>query len=75
MQTAKVFKNGQSQAIRLPKEFRFKGRQVSIQKVGYAVILTPTLRSWDKLLKSIERFPDEIELYRDEADYREKERF
>ena len=41
MMTAKLFENGRSQAVRLPKEFRFNGNEVSINKVGDAVILLP----------------------------------
>ena len=39
--TAKLFKNGRSQAVRLPKEFRFKGNQVKIRKEGDKIILEP----------------------------------
>lgn len=39
--TAKLFINGQSQAVRLPKEFRFVGDQVIIKRVGRAVMLLP----------------------------------
>jgi len=39
MDTAKLFQNGQSQAVRLPKEFRFAGEEVFIKKVGHTVIL------------------------------------
>jgi antitoxin VapB len=38
---AKLFQNGRSQAVRLPKEFRFKGREVSVRREGDAVILEP----------------------------------
>jgi antitoxin VapB len=38
---AKIFMNGRSQAVRLPKEFRFKGEEVSIRKEGDTVILEP----------------------------------
>ena len=41
MQTAKLFPNGQSQAVRLPKEYRFEGDRVYIQRVGEAVVLLP----------------------------------
>lgn len=40
-QTARLFTNGNSQAVRLPKEFRFEGDEVIIKKVGSAVILLP----------------------------------
>ena len=39
--TAKLFKNGRSQAVRLPKEFRFEGTEVKIRKEGEKVILEP----------------------------------
>ncbi len=39
--TAKLFKNGRSQAVRLPKAFRFKGTEVKIRKEGEKVILEP----------------------------------
>ena len=41
MQTARVFNNGNSQAVRLPKEFRFNDDEVIIKKVGGAVLLIP----------------------------------
>ncbi len=40
-QTAKLFKSGRSQAVRLPKAFRFEGKQVRIRRDGDAVILEP----------------------------------
>ena len=39
--TAKLFQNGRSQAVRLPKAFRFKGTEVKIRKEGNTVILEP----------------------------------
>ncbi|MBT4610326.1 MAG: AbrB/MazE/SpoVT family DNA-binding domain-containing protein [Gemmatimonadetes bacterium] len=45
--TAKLFQNGRSQAVRIPKEFRFKGTEVSIRKEGDMVILEPLeSRDW-----------------------------
>ena len=42
---AKLFQNGRSQAVRLPKEFRFKGTEVKISKQGDKVILEPVKRT------------------------------
>jgi antitoxin VapB len=39
--TGKIFKHGRSQAVRLPKEFRFQGSEVRLSKVGDKVILEP----------------------------------
>lgn len=46
-QTAKLFWNGRSQAIRLPSEFRFEGKEVFIRREGEDVILSPKPASWD----------------------------
>lgn len=59
MKTAKLFKNGDSQAVRLPKEFRFRGDEVFIKRVGSAVVLLPKAKSWDALIESLKKFsPD-----------------
>ena len=47
--TAKVFMTGPSQAVRLPKEFRFASREVRIRKEGSAVILEPLPEDWSWL--------------------------
>jgi len=41
MQTAKLFKNGRSQAVRLPKEFRFEGQEVYVRREGSSIVLSP----------------------------------
>lgn len=46
MNTAKVFWSGRSQAVRLPKEFRFAGETVRIRRHGSAVILEPVEQDW-----------------------------
>ncbi len=60
MKTAKLFKNGDSQAVRLPKEFRFTGDEVLIKRVGSAVVLLPKAKSWDTLVQSLEKFPPDF---------------
>ena len=60
MRTAKLFKNGRSQAVRLPKEFRFEGTQVFIKKVGNMVVLIPEQDSWQTLFDSLEQFSDDF---------------
>ena len=57
MKTAKLFRNGDSQAVRLPKEFRFEGTEVLIKRVGNAVVLLPQAHSWDSLIASLDKFP------------------
>lgn len=56
MQIAKVFINGRSQAIRLPKEFRFSGSDVFIKKIGKMVILLPKDDPWASLINSLDQF-------------------
>lgn len=46
MATAKVFWSGRSQAVRLPKDFRFDAGEVSIRRRGASVILEPMARDW-----------------------------
>ena len=64
MDTAKVFMSGRSQAVRLPKEYRFEGNEVLIKRVGDAVVLLPRTRSWDTLFQSLEQFEPGFELKR-----------
>jgi antitoxin VapB len=44
---AKVFRNGASQAVRLPREFRFDAEEVCIKRIGSAVLLFPKDAAWD----------------------------
>ncbi|MEJ5187929.1 type II toxin-antitoxin system VapB family antitoxin [Treponema sp. J25] len=60
MQTAKLFRNGRSQAVRLPKEYTFKGEDVFIQKVGEAVILFPKDRVWETFLEGLDGFTEDF---------------
>ena len=56
METAKLFLNGRSQAVRLPKEFRFEGDEVFIKKVGDSVVLIPYHDPWNTLVLSLKMF-------------------
>jgi antitoxin VapB len=60
MQVAKLFKNGSSQAVRLPKEFRFSGEQVYIKKVSNGVLLLPHDDSWQMLYDALDQFSDDL---------------
>jgi antitoxin VapB len=60
MKTAKLFRNGQSQAVRLPKEFRFEDDYVFIKKSGNAVSMIPAKGSWNDLIQSLEKFSDDF---------------
>ena len=59
MKTAKLFPNGRSQAVRLPKEFNMEGDAVYVKKSGNAVILLPLKGAWDNMFNAINEFsPD-----------------
>jgi antitoxin VapB len=54
MATAKLFKTGRSQAVRLPKEFRFEGKEVRIRRVGQGVMLEPMKTDADELFRKLD---------------------
>jgi antitoxin VapB len=60
METAKLFQNGQSQAVRLPKKYRFPGDKVLIRRIGNAVVLSPYQDAWETLFESLEQFSDDF---------------
>jgi len=60
VETAKVFENGKSQAVRLPKKFRLSGSEVFVQRLGEAVILTPRETVWETFLNGINGFTEDI---------------
>jgi len=66
MQTAKLFNNGRSQAVRLPKNYRFSGNDVFIKKIGKMVILLPKDDPWSPLVDSLEQFTDDFMDSRDQ---------
>jgi len=73
MKTAKLFQNGQSQAVRLPKEFRLPGEAVYIKKQGSAVVLIPQVNSWDSLFESLEKFSADYMVDRDQPEQQERD--
>ena len=73
MKVAKLFKNGQSQAVRLPKEFRFEGTQVYIKRVGNAVLLLPEQDSWQLLFDSLNQFSDDFMESREQPQQQNRE--
>ena len=67
MKTAKLFKNGQSQAVRLPKEFRFEGTSVYIGRLGNYVVLVPRHEPWKSMFAATKRFSDDFMAERDQG--------
>ena len=60
MKTAKLFQNGKSQAVRLPREYRFEGKEVLIKKIGESVILIPKKDYWVELFASLDNFSEDF---------------
>ncbi len=61
MDTAKLFKNGRSQAVRLPKQYSLPGHEVYVKRLSNVVVLIPKQGNpWQPLLDSLEKFSDEV---------------
>lgn len=60
MTTAKLFKNGQSQAVRLPKEYRFVGSEVGVTRLGELVVLYPKEQRDNLFFSSLGNFTDDF---------------
>jgi antitoxin VapB len=59
METAKLFVNGRSQAVRLPKAYRFEGNEVYIKKISEGVLLIPTDQSiWDIWEQNLRKYDE-----------------
>src|SRR5690349_14879079 len=76
MQTAKLFKNGRSQAVRLPKEFRFEGDEVYVRREGRSVVLTPKdsikvgkWGEWQDFFDALDSFDPDFPLERHQPEH------
>jgi len=56
----KVFKSGNSQAVRIPKEFHLEGGEVEIRRKGESLILRSKKQSWAALIDSLKKFTDDF---------------
>jgi len=59
MTTAKLFKNGRSQAVRLPREFRFEGDRVRVRRVGSGVLIEPIFTNVTEWFAELDRLATE----------------
>lgn len=72
---AKVFRNGRSQAVRLPKEMRVESEEVYIEKIGHSLIITPKEKCrWDSMRKALEELSG-LELEREQPPLQQRELF
>lgn len=60
METAKVFENGRSQAVRLPKKYRFSANEVVVQRLGSSLVLTPKDKLWETFVNGINGFTEDF---------------
>ena len=60
METAKIFSNGGSQAVRLPKKFRFNTDEVIVQQLGNAILLVPKDALWDTFMDGVNGFTNDV---------------
>ena len=65
---AKPLKYGQIQAARLPEQFRFEGKAVSIQKIGDSVVLSPINDNWDSFFEAAADFAPDFMLDREQGE-------
>lgn len=73
MRTAKLFQNGQSQAVRLPKEYRFNGKEVYVKRLGNAVILLPKDDWWAPMDRNAGKFTADFMSERDQGSLETRE--
>ncbi len=73
METAKLYRNGRSQAVRIPKEFKFEGAEVFIKKIGNAILLIPYRESWQTLFDSLSQFSDDFMETRNQPEQQTRE--
>lgn len=66
MDTARLFQSGRSQAVRLPKEYRFTGTEVAVAHVGNGVLLMPVDQPWAILQAALDAFEPGFNLTRDQ---------
>jgi antitoxin VapB len=73
VEKAKLFKNGQSQAVRLPKHLRFEGTEVFARKLGNAVILLPVNDPWGPLREALGVFSSDFMTGREQPALEDRE--
>jgi len=68
MDTARLFQSGRSQAVRLPKDFRFAGTEVGVRHFGNGVLLLPVEDPWATLEAALSSFEPGFVLARDQPE-------
>jgi len=73
MEKAKVFVSGHSQAVRIPKKYRFSVKEVKIVQLGKSIVLSPISNGWGKLFNNISIIPNN-DFLQEREDVRPQER-
>jgi antitoxin VapB len=73
MDTAKLFQSGRSQAVRLPKEYRFRGSEVVVKHFGNGVLLLPIDDPWQMLEAGLEAFEPGFVLSREQPEQQRRD--
>jgi antitoxin VapB len=68
MDTARLFQSGRSQAVRLPKDYRFQGSEVVVKHFGNGVLLLPIDDPWQTLTAGLEAFEPGFVITREQPD-------
>ncbi len=72
MDTAKLFQSGRSQAVRLPKHYRFQGTEVAVKHIGNGVLLLPIDDPWQILEAGLGAFEPGFMLSREQPEEQER---
>jgi antitoxin VapB len=73
MDTARLFQSGRSQAVRLPKDYRFQGSEVAVKHFGNGVLLLPIDDPWQTLEDGLAAFEQGFVLEREQPDPQQRE--
>ena len=73
METAKLFSSGRSQAVRLPKAYRFEGTEVVVKRFGNGVLLLPAAAPWLVMFQALEEFEPGFTLEREQPAAQERD--
>jgi len=66
MEIAKLFVNANSQAVRLPKQYRFEGDEVVVKRLGNALVLLPKADPWQVLFEAVGDFTPDLTIQRED---------
>ena len=72
MDTARLFQSGRSQAVRLPKEYRFAGTEVVVKHFGNGVLLLPVDNPWQTLQAGLDAFEPGFTLAREQPEEQQR---